>query len=137
MVEKQVKPKRLRSKSQNDKEINLKTDRANAELSNFALVKDQTNQVKGQRPTKLTYNEIKLLGKTAKASDHGFENCRYCEELNLDGNHIIINCDNNPRKKRSEARRNNQRNLSKIAEPADNNATKLSNEDVIAKMEIA
>ena len=98
MVEKQVKLKRQRSKSQNDKEINLKRDLVNAELSNFALVKDQTNQPKGQRPTRLTYNEIKLLGKTAKASDHEFENCRFSEELNLDGNHIFINCDNNPRK---------------------------------------
>ena len=104
MVEKQVTQKRARSKNQNLKETNLKRDRTNAELSNFALVKEQTNQPKGDKPTRLTYQEIKLLGKSAKASDHGFENCRYCEELKVDSNHIFINCDNNPRKRRSDCR---------------------------------
>ena len=131
MVEKQVKQKRMRFKNQNEKETNLKRDRTSAELSNFALIKEQTNQPKGDKSTRLTYQEIRLLGKSAKASDHGFENCRYCEELKLDSNHIFINCDNNPRKKRSDSKRNNQRNLGKIAEPTNNN------EDIIAKMEMA
>ena len=78
MVKKQVSQKRARSKNQNLKETNLKRDRTNAELSNFALVKEQTNKPKGDKSKRLTYKEIKQLGKTAKASDHGFENCRYC-----------------------------------------------------------
>jgi hypothetical protein len=137
MVEKQVTQKKARSKNHNPKGNNLKRDRTNAELSNFALVKEQTDQPKGDKHTRLTYQEIKLLGKSAKASDYGFDNCRYCEELKVDSNHIFINCDNNPRKRRGEPRRNNQRNLGKIAEPTNNNSNKLSDEDVIAKMEMA
>jgi len=107
MVEKQITQKRARSKNKDPKETKLKRGRDNSELSNFAAAKEH------DKTTRLTYQEIKLLGKSAKASDHGFENCRYCEELKVDSNHIFINCDNNPRKRRNDLRKDNQRNLKK------------------------
>ena len=96
MVEKQVMLKREKYKNQNnkdlkaqtEKELNLKKERINNELSNFAIIKDQRNQNPAKpSPSKtkhqnspFTYEEIKAMGKTAKASETGFENCRYCED---------------------------------------------------------
>jgi hypothetical protein len=125
MVEKQVTLKRERYKTQNnkdlkaqtEKELNLKKERINNELSNFAAVKDQLSTSPGKPSTPktknknkdspFTYEEIKAMGKTAKASETGFENCRYCEELNIDSDHIFINCENNPRNKRKNNKRKN------------------------------
>jgi hypothetical protein len=153
MVEKQVTLKKERYKNQNnkdskvqaEKELNLKKERINNELSNFAAVKDQpitsstklsTPKTKKHHDSPFTYEEIKAMGKTAKASETGFENCRYCEELNLDSDHIFINCENNPRnQKKRNNKRNHQRNLVKQTQSED--LTKLSNEEITAKMELA
>ena len=63
MVEKQVKQKRTRSKNQNEKEINLKRERPQSELSNFALVKEQNTK---PRTTNLTDSRTTRLSSSEK-----------------------------------------------------------------------
>ena len=127
-VERQVLLKRSRNNQQPGRRREDK--RPNMELNNFANTPG--NHEGGKR---LSYQEVMALPENAKASDHGFTECRYCKSINQDADHIFLRCSRNPRNKKKVLKTNNQRNLITPAEV--NNSDKMTTEEIMAKIQMA
>ena len=124
-VERQVLLKRNRNNQQPGRKRDEK--KPNMELNNFTNT--YGNQEGGRR---LSYQEIMTLPENAKASEHGFTECRYCKSINQDSDHIFLRCSRNLRNKKKVSKTSNQRNLITPAEV--NNSEKMTTEEIMAKI---
>ena len=100
------------------------------ELHNFANTSGNNEATK-----RLSYQEVMALPENAKASEHGFTECRYCKSMNHDSDHIFLKCTKNPRNKRKVIKPVNQRNLVTQAEA--NNGERITKEEIMAKIQMA
>ena len=128
VVERQVLFKRSRNSQQSGRKRDEK--KPNMELNNFTNTKGKQEGGK-----KLSYQEIMALPENAKASEHGFGECRYCKSLNHDADHIFLKCMKNPRNQKKTSTTNNQRNLITPAEV--DNSEKMTTEEIMAKIQMA
>ena len=125
-VERQVLLKRMRNNQQTGRRRDDK--KPTMELHNFANTPGNNEGHK-----RLSYHEVMALPENAKASEHGFTECRYCKSINHDSNHILLKCTKNPRNKKRVIKPASQRNLGTQAEV--NNGERISNEEIMAKIQ--